>query len=175
MVISKTVDSSYYLRPVIFIKLNGMIVKALIDTGAESIVWVGNPKVLMDLCQPTGSKCSVKGIGGASNMYPVYYGILTICDDSSNDKEKLIVYNRAEIVRTDYSSKNFEIILPYSLFMDFDISLTGKRYNKEFTIDTKVDGKYFFKPKYSDELVVYDISAQLSVDNKFSSLSSLLH
>lgn len=175
MVISKTVDNSYYLRPVIFIKLNGMTVKALIDTGAESIVWVGNPKVLMSLCQPTNHKCSVKGIGGASNMYPVYYGILTICDDNGNDKEKLIVYNRAEIVRTDYSSKNFDVIIPYSLFMDFDISLTGERCNKEFTIDTKVDGKYFFKPKYNDESVIYDISAQLPSNGKFSSLSSLLH
>lgn len=175
MVISKTIDNTYDIRPIINIELNRIPVRALIDTGAESIVWTSNPDVLTSLCQPTGTKCSVKGIGGASNVYPVYHGILLIDSDSTDSVKDPIIFNRAEIVCTDYVSKDFEIILPYNLFMDFDISIAGSHANREFVINTKVDGKYFFKPKYDDKLIIYDISTQLSGNDKFSSLSSLLH
>lgn len=175
MVIRKTVDTTHSIRPIINVELNGVLMRALIDTGAESIVWTGDSKILVGLCESTGYKCSIKGIGGASSTYPVHHGVLILYNDDVSYKENLIVYNRAEIVRTEYSSKNFELILPYSLFMDFDISLIGNRDNKEFIIDTKIDGKYFFIPKYDSEFIVYDISAQLPSNGRFSTLSSLLH
>ena len=175
MVIRKRIDNTYDTRPIIDVQLNGIVMKALVDTGAESIVWTGDHKIIKGLCDYTGVKCAVKGIGGSSNIYPVHYGILLFYnDDLSNGKEP-IVFNRAEIVRTDYKSKNFDFIIPYSLFMDFDITMCGERKNKEFIIDTKRDDKFFYIPRYNEDLIIYDILAQTSSDNKFNSLSSLLH
>ena len=176
MVIRKRIDNTFDTRPIIDVQLNGIVMRALIDTGAESIVWTGDHKIIKGLCDYTGAECTIKGIEGNSSIYPVHHGILLFYNDDLNDGRDPIVFNRAEIARTDYKSKNFDFIIPYSLFMDFDITISGERESKEFIIDTKRDNKFFYIPRYNKDLIIYDILAQTSDDNnKFSSLSSLLH
>lgn len=162
MVIRKEINKNI-TRPVIDILVNGYACNALIDTGAESIVWSGNKDILHKLCNSTYSKGVVSGLGGRSAEYDIYDGTILIRDSDSNNLRS-VTYKKCKIMESDYKSKYFDIILPFNLFMKFSISFTNEDKLREFIIDTKREGEYFYILEYDENNIISDVLSQAIED-----------
>ncbi len=122
------------VRPVI--NLYG--IRCLIDTGATTPVWCGNNALfesVFSFKEPVGFM-NVSGFGGSGTSYEVY----RINDFTLIFSEKPIVYKVFYILKGDMYRKNFDMILPATVFVKMAYTVDNSKHTFQLEYDHKLDG-----------------------------------
>lgn len=148
-------------RPIFTGYLNGKQIKILLDTGARGIIFVGdnstfNSYGLKQLCKT----CKVTGFGGDGEDSILYEGKLVI-----NRINRLLIFDGIEIAKSSRKVyRDFDLVIPMSLFNLFNIKISGEKNDRWLQIDTKRDDKITYKPQHSKYGEIIDILCQKDTD-----------
>lgn len=109
-------------RPIVYIKINNIWVKALIDTGATDVVWCSDSIDLWNQCNlkyVAESDDAIYGINGKTVGYSLYLGEISIGD---------FHWNRVAVkVKLDsIQNGKFDIILGMAMFAELNVKIFSK-------------------------------------------------
>ena len=154
-------------RPVFEVMLNGKLISALFDTGAECITFTGDTETLNKYAlKPTGNTCNLSGFGGGGQLCNIYTGTISIVQSG-----RFIKFDEVEIVEHELKTlSDFKIVLPVTLFKLFDIRLYSSNNRRFLEIDTHRDDKITYKTVHKDNGAISEVLCNTS----FSVMKSLL-
>lgn len=147
-----------YNRPVIEIKLNGLFIDALVDTGAVvPVIFMSDKDIIKYGLTLNGRNCLLKGLGGSGELCDKYSGSIDING---------ILFPNISILRKG-NDRPFKLLLPASMFYEFDMHISNLR--QTFTIENNSNQVSYIAK------VINDKTGEItSLENSFDEAMGLL-
>ena len=169
-------------KPIIKVLINGKRCRALIDTGSDCFVWVGQDKILTTYFRNTFETASVRGVNSGYEEKEVWKQDILIpgkggmfkalnCKTLRNSfdlKDKNDEEDNKKKKDKKKQMKSFDILLPYNAFSQYKFIFDNDKDNRKyFIIDTgdNNDSRISYEMQY-DGVNLLHSNAVLDTESK---------